>query len=193
MQRSPLKRYDDSSATTLTVHEMLLSISHVILAVDYTYICTRTRTAAVALSSFLSGKQILKAVLDKALVACVLGASVPDLSTNPPRAAPHRVDSGRVADPPRVRGQRTLTRKKTRRFKPCRRAMRPNPHRARFFVDLAVDLDVKASRRRYGADRADPLSRVLQARRGRALAKKPRGKAVSGGRDPQTKGWSASL
>ena len=70
--------------------------------------------------------------------------------------------------------------------------MRQNPHRARFFVDLAVDLDVKASRRRYGADRANPLSRALQARRGRASAKKPRGKAVSGGRDPQTKEWSAS-
>ena len=126
------------------------------------------------------------AVLDKAWVACVLGASVPDLSTESPRAAPHRVDSGRVADPSRVRGQRTRTRKKTRRYKPSRRAMRQNPRRARRFEDLAVDL---ASRRRYGADRADPLSRALQARRARASAKKPRGKAVSGGRDPQTKGW----
>ena len=67
----------------------------------------------VALSSFsLSAKQILMAVLDKTWVACVLGVSVPDLSTEPPRAGPHRVDSGRVAEPPRVGGQRTRTRKK---------------------------------------------------------------------------------
>ena len=52
------------------------------------------------------------AVLDKAWVACVLGASVPYLSTEPPRAGPHRVDSVRVADPPRVGGRRTRTRKK---------------------------------------------------------------------------------
>ena len=71
--------------------------------------------------------------------------------------------------------------------------MRQNPHRERLFVDLAMDLDVKASRRRYGADRADPLSREVQARWGRASPRKSRGEAVSGGRDPQTKGWSASL
>ena len=34
--------------------------------------------------------------------------------------------------------------------------MRQNAHRAGFFGDLVVDLDVKASRRRYAAERADP-------------------------------------
>ena len=52
------------------------------------------------------------AVLDEAWVACVLGGSVLDLSTEPHRAGPHTVDSGRVADPPLVEGQRTRTRKK---------------------------------------------------------------------------------
>ena len=36
------------------------------------------------------------------------------------------------------------------------------------FGDLVVDLDVKASRRRYGAKWADPCSRPLQGRRGHA-------------------------
>ena len=63
--------------------------------------------------------------------------------------------------------------------------MRQNAHRAGFFGDLVVDLDVKASRRRYGAERVDPRRRPLQARREHASAKKPRGKAVRDGRDPQ--------
>ena len=36
--------------------------------------------------------------------------------------------------------------------------MRQNAHRARFFGDIETDLDVKASRRRYDAARADPRS-----------------------------------
>ena len=56
-----------------------------------------------------------------------------------------------------------------------------------FFGDLVVDLDVKASGRRYDAELADPRRRPLQAKRGHALANKPRGKAVRGGRDPRTK------
>ena len=68
--------------------------------------------------------------------------------------------------------------------------MRQNAHRAGFFGDVVVDLvvvdlDVKASRRRYGAERADPRRQPLQARRGHVSAKKPRGKAVRDGRDPQ--------
>ena len=141
---------------------------------------------------FLSAKQILMAVPDKAWVAGVLGASVPDLSTEPPRAGPHRVDSGRVADPPRVGGQRTHTRKKNAKISALLAGNAPKPSQGTILHRFAVDLDVKASRRRYGADQADPLSRALQARRGGASAKKPRGKAVSGGRDPQIKGWPAS-
>ena len=63
--------------------------------------------------------------------------------------------------------------------------MGQNARRAGFFGDLVVDLFVKASRRRYGAERADPRRRPLQARRGHASAKKPRGKAVRDGRDPE--------
>ena len=55
--------------------------------------------------------------------------------------------------------------------------------------DLPVDLDVKTSRRRYGAERADPRCRPVQARRRYPSAKKPRGKANRGGRDPQIKTW----
>ena len=36
-------------------------------------------------------------------------------------------------------------------------------------------------------ERADPRRRTVHQRRGRALAKKPSGKAVRGGRDPQKK------
>ena len=63
--------------------------------------------------------------------------------------------------------------------------MRQNAHRAGCFGDLVVDLDVKASRRRYGAERADPRRRPLQARRGHASAKKPRETAVRNGRNQQ--------
>ena len=45
-------------------------------------------------------------------------------------------------------------------------------NRAGFFGDLVVDLDIEASRRRYGAERADPRRRSLQARGGHASAKK---------------------
>ena len=67
--------------------------------------------------------------------------------------------------------------------------MRQNAHGAGFFGDLVVDLDVNASDRRYGAERADPRRWPLQARRGHASAKKPRGKTVTGGRDPKPKKW----
>ena len=96
-------------------------------------------------------------------------------------------DAGQVIDPPPcVGGQRTRTEEITRRHLPCVQTTHQTSHRARFFGDLVVDLDVEASRARYGAERADQLSRWLQARRGHASAKKPRGKAVRGGRYPQT-------
>ena len=44
--------------------------------------------------------------------------------------------------------------------------MRQNAHRAGFFGGLVVDIDIKALRRRYGAEGADPRRRPLQARRG---------------------------
>ena len=36
-------------------------------------------------------------------------------------------------------------------------------HEAGFFGHLVIDLDIKASRRRHGAERADPRRRQLQA------------------------------
>ena len=81
----------------------------------------------------------------------------------------------------------------TRINRPCPWQMRQNAHRSGFFGDLVVDLDIKALRRRYGAERADSQRRPLQARRGRTSAKKPRRKAVRGGRDPQKKRCQISL
>ena len=66
-------------------------------------------------------------------------------------------------------------------------SLRQNAHKARLFGNLVLDLDNKASRRRYDTEPADPQSRSLQTRRGHASAKKPCGKGVRGGRDPQTK------
>ena len=59
-------------------------------------------------------------------------------------------------------------------------------------MDPVVDLNAKASRTRYGAEREGPRRRSLQARKGHAPAKKPRGKAVRGGRDSPTKKVSDS-
>ena len=71
--------------------------------------------------------------------------------------------------------------------------MRQNAHRARFFGDLVVYLDVKASRRQYGAEQADLRSRPLQARWGHASANKSCRKTVRGGRDPQVKNGQVPL
>ena len=49
-------------------------------------------------------------------------------------------------------------------------------HGAGHLGDL-VDIDVKASRRHYGAERADPRRRPSQARWGHDSVKKPHGKA----------------
>ena len=88
------------------------------------------------------------------------------------RAGVHIGDTGRVADPPPwVGGQRTRTGKNPRRHRPCRQKMHQNTHRAGFCGDV-VDLDVKSSCRRYGAERADPRRRPLQARWAHASAKK---------------------
>ena len=70
------------------------------------------------------------------------------------------------------------------RHKPYRQTMRPQ---GTILGDLVVDLDVEASRRRYGTERAGLRSWSFQARGEHASAKKTRGEAVRGGREPQTK------
>ena len=66
-------------------------------------------------------------------------------------------DAGSVADPPRwVGGQRTRIGKNLSKKYALSVANAPKRSQGRFFGDLVVDLDVKASRRRYGAERADP-------------------------------------
>ena len=112
--------------------------------------------------------------------------SSPDPSTNLAQWPSQWRRRPRNRLPPRVGGQRTRTEENTRRHEPCMQTTNQTSHRARFFGDLVVDLDVKASCGRYRAERADRLSRRLQARRGHATVKKPRGEAVGGGRYPQT-------
>ena len=98
-------------------------------------------------------------------------------------------DAGSVADPPRwVGGQRTRIGKNLSKKYALSVANAPKRSQGRFFGDLVVDLDVKASRRRYGAERADPRRRTLQVRRGHASSvKKRHANAVRGGRDAQPK------
>ena len=59
---------------------------------------------------------------------------------------------------------------------PCRETMAQNTDRAGFFGESLVDLNVEASRRSYGAGRADPLtpgvSGVEGARPGEETARK---------------------
>ena len=102
----------------------------------------------------------------------------------------HKGGAGRIADTSRGSGVREDEQDtKTRRRTPCLQTTRQNAQRARVFGHLVVDIDVKASRKRYGAERADPRSRLLEARRGHASSKEPRGTAVRGGRDPPTKNF----
>ena len=125
-------------------------------------------------------------VSDEAWVACVLrGVSM--FSQIRARSLPCRRPQWRCRPPPWVGGQRIRAGKNSRRNRPCRQQMRQKAHRARFFGDLGVALDIKASRRRHGAELADSRLPPLQARRGHASANKPRGKAVKGGRGPQMK------
>ena len=90
-------------------------------------------------------------------------------------AAPDKDGAVRVADQPHgPEVGEGAKEKNTRRHGPCRQTTPQNACRARFFGDIVADLDVKASRRPYGAERADPRSRPLQARRGHASANKSR-------------------
>ena len=68
--------------------------------------------------------------------------------------------------------------------------MGQNTDRARIFGDSFVDLDVKASRRRNGAERADPPTPGVSSVEGARPGKEPRGKTVRGGRDALTKNGS---
>ena len=86
------------------------------------------------------------------------------------------IRAGRVANPPHGLDVGEKTQRKetnTRRCKPCRENVGQNTDRARFLGDFFADLDANASRSRHGAERADPRSRPLRARRGHASAKKP--------------------
>ena len=71
--------------------------------------------------------------------------------------SPHNGDVGRVADAPfgsEVGEDEPDI--NTGRRKPCRETMAENTGRARFFVNSFEYVNVKALRRRYGAERADP-------------------------------------
>ena len=102
-------------------------------------------------------------------------------------AGVHYGDAGRVADPPHgLEVREHVTEKSREEIDPVGSKCAETLTGQDFFGDLIVDLDVKAWRMRYGAERADPRRRSLQARRRHASTKKPRGKAVRGGRDPHS-------
>ena len=102
-------------------------------------------------------------------------------------AGPHKGGTGRIADASRGSVVREDEVDKTREDVCPVGRLRQDAHWARFFGNLVVVLHIKVSRWRYRAERADPRWRALQTRQGHASAKKPRGKAVRGGRGPQTK------
>ena len=103
-------------------------------------------------------------------------------------AGVHYGDAGRVADPPHgLEVREHVTEKSREEIDPVGSKCAETLTGQDFFGDLIVDLDVKASHRRYGAERADPRRGPLQARRGHSSAKKPRRKTMRGGRDPQPK------
>ena len=78
----------------------------------------------------------------------------PDTAT---RAGPHNSNAGRVADLPRGSGVGEDVPDKTTLMQTlCRETMGQNTNRAGIFGDSFVDINVKASRGRYGAERAHP-------------------------------------
>ena len=99
---------------------------------------------------------------------------VPDTAT---RAGPHNGNAGRVGVLPH--GSEVgegLPERTTRMHTPCREITGQNADRAGSFGDSFVDLNVKASRRRNGAEQAGPpmrgISRVVGARPGEEIARK---------------------
>ena len=106
------------------------------------------------------------------LSGCSIDA--PDTAT---RAGPHNDNTGRVADPPRGSEVGEDAPERTTRIRtPCREIINQNADRAGIFGYSFVDLNVKASRRRNGVERADPpttgVSGVERARPGEEIALK---------------------
>ena len=78
---------------------------------------------------------------------------VPDPAT---RAGPHKGNAGRVADPPHgSEVGEDVPERTTSMHTPCRETMGQNANRAGVFGDSSVDLNIKASGRGHGAERAD--------------------------------------
>ena len=98
----------------------------------------------------------------------------PDTAT---RAGPHNGNAGRVADPPHgSEVGEDVPARTTRIHTLCRETMSQNADRTGILGDSFVDLNVKASRGRHGAERADPptsgVSGVEEARPGEETARK---------------------
>ena len=83
---------------------------------------------------------------------------VPSMSqTQPPRRPPKNGDAGRVSDPPHGSEVGDDVPERTTRIHTLRReTMAYHTDMGEIFGDSFVDLNVKASRGRHGAERADP-------------------------------------
>ena len=94
---------------------------------------------------------------------------VPSMSQIQPPAQPPTVatPAGYIADPPHgSEVGEDAPDKSTRKYTPCRETMGQNTDRAWIFGYSFVDLNVKASRRRKGAERADPPTPRVSAEEG---------------------------
>ena len=92
-------------------------------------------------------------------MACATGAvqQCPRSEHTAVCAGPHNGETGRAADASHgseIGGDEPEN--NTRRGTSCWDIVSQNVDTARFFGGIFVDFDVKASRRRYGAERADP-------------------------------------
>lgn len=103
------------------------------------------------------------------------------------RAGSDNGGAGRLADAPRgLEVREDVPQENTQR--PYCEAKRQTAHRRGFFFgDFVVEFYIEASSRPYGAEPTGPQQPPLQPRPGHASAKKPRGKAVRGGKYPQTR------
>ena len=102
-------------------------------------------------------------------MACAIGAVYIDFPDTATRAGPHNGDAGRVGDPPHGSGvEEDVSERTTRMHTLCRETMAQNTYRTTIFGDSFVDIYVKATRGRHGAERADPPT--------------PGGSGVQGGR-----------
>ena len=91
-----------------------------------------------------------------------------DVPDTPTHAGPYNSDAGRVGDP--SHGSEVgedMPERTTQMHTLCRETMARNTDRAGIFGDSFVDLKYQASRRRHGAERADPPTpRFRRGRRG---------------------------